>query len=143
MLFPTRQQHCLTLKSIFIFKFVIFNWRIIDLQYCVCFCHTSTGISHRYLCPLPLEPPSHHSPHSTPLVVTEIWIELLASYSKFLLAIYFTYGNTYVSVLLSQFIPPFPSPTVSISLFSMSVSPLLPCKQVHQYHFSRFHIYIC
>ena len=32
-------------------------------------------------------------------------------------------------------------PTLSTSLFSMSVSPLLPCKQVHQYHLSRFHIY--
>ena len=26
----------------------IFNWRIIALQYCVGFCHTSTWISHRY-----------------------------------------------------------------------------------------------
>ena len=29
--------------------------------------------------------------------------------------------------------------TVSISLFSMS--PLMPCKYFHQYHFSSFHIY--
>ena len=34
-------------------------------------------------------------------------IELPASYSKFPLAIYFTYGDVYVSVLLFQFIPPF------------------------------------
>ena len=26
----------------------IFNWRIIALQYCIGFCHTSTWISHRY-----------------------------------------------------------------------------------------------
>ena len=32
-------------------------------------------------------------------------------------------------------------PLVSISLFSTSVSLFLPCKQVHLYHFSRFHIY--
>ena len=38
----------------------------------------------------------------------------------------FTYGNVYVSVLLSQFIPPFSSPSVSRSLFSMSASLLLP-----------------
>ena len=31
----------------FCLKF-IFNWRIITLQYCIGFCHTSTWISHRY-----------------------------------------------------------------------------------------------
>ena len=40
-------------------------------------------------------------------------------YSKFPLAVYFTYGNTYVSRLLSQFIPLSPSPAVSTSLFSI------------------------
>ena len=35
---------------------------------------------------------------------------------------------------------PFP-PLVSIRLFSTSVSLFLPCKLVHLYHFSRFHIY--
>jgi hypothetical protein len=29
-------------------KVFIFNWKIIDLQYCVGFCHTSTWINHRY-----------------------------------------------------------------------------------------------
>ena len=38
-------------------------------------------------------------------------------------------------------LPP-PSQAVSISLFSMSVSPLLLCKYIHQYHLSRFHIYV-
>ena len=37
-----------------IFKF---NWRIITLQYCGGFCHTSTWIAHRYTC----IPPPHHS----------------------------------------------------------------------------------
>ena len=41
----------------------------------------------------------------------------------------------------SQYIPHPPSPTVSTSLFFMFASPLLPCKQVHQYHLSRS--YIC
>ena len=40
----------------------------------------------------------------------------------------FTYGNIYILMLLSELFPPFPSPTMSISLFSMSVSPLLPCR---------------
>ena len=33
-------------------------------------------------------------------------------------------------------------PMVYIRLFSTSVSPFLLCKQVHLYHFSRFHIYM-
>ena len=44
-------------------------------------------------------------------------------------------------MLLAQLIPPSPPPTVSTSLFSVSASPLLPCKQAHQYHPPRFHIY--
>ena len=32
-------------------------------------------------------------------------------------------------------------PTGSMSLFSLSASPLLHCTQVHQYHLSRFHVY--
>jgi len=47
----------------------------------------------------------------------------------------------YVSMLLSRFISHSLYPVVSISLFSMSASLLLPYKYVHQYHFSRFHIY--
>ena len=34
------------------------------------------------------------------------------------------------------------TPLVSIRLFSTSVSQFLPCKPVHLYHFSRFHIYV-
>ena len=44
-------------------------------------------------------------------------------------------------MLLSQSVPSFPSPTVSTSPFSSSESLFLPWKYVHQYHFSRFHIY--
>ena len=38
----------------------------------------------------------------------------------------FTPGSVYISMLLFQFVPPSPSPTVSISLFPMSESLLLP-----------------
>ena len=44
-------------------------------------------------------------------------------------------------MLLSQFIPPSPAPAVSVSLFSVSESLFLSCRCVHQYQFSRFHIY--
>ena len=44
-------------------------------------------------------------------------------------------------MLLSQFVLPSPSLIVSTCLFSTYMSPFLPYKQVHQYHFSGFHIY--
>ena len=47
-----------------------------------------------------------------------------------------------MSAVLFQFIPPSPLPCVSKYPFSTSVSLFLPCKQVHLYHFLRFHIYI-
>ena len=40
-------------------------------------------------------------------------------------SIYFTYVSVYVSMLFFLFFPPSPSPTISISLFSMSKSALL------------------
>ena len=61
--------------------------------------------------------------------------------SNFPLASSLTHNSIYMSMLLSQFIPPSPCLTVSMSLFSISASPSFPCKLVHQYHFSRFHIY--
>ena len=39
----------------------------------------------------------------------------------------FAYGNIYVSVLLSQFIPPSPSPAVCASLCSVPAFLFLPC----------------
>ena len=69
-------------------------------------------------------------------------------YSRFLLVINFIHISVYMSIPISQFITP-PSPTphgfpplVSIRLFSTSVAQLLPCKPVHLYHFSRFHIHV-
>ena len=53
----------------FCFFLLIFNWRIIDIQCCVGFCHTSTWINHRYtyvpsLVSLP--PTSHSTPPLAP-----------------------------------------------------------------------------
>ena len=69
-------------------------------------------------------------------------------YSTFLLVIRFIHISVYMSIPISQFITPPPPPPcrfptlVSIRLFSISVSQFLPCKPVHLYHFSRFHIYV-
>ena len=70
------------------------------------------------------------TPHPIPplLVITEHQAELSASYSKFPPAIYLIHDNAYVSMLLSQFVPPPPSPAVSTSLLSMSTSLFLLCK---------------
>ena len=60
-------------------------------------------------------------------------------YSTSLLVIYFMYSSVYMSIPISQFIPP-PrlSPLVTISLFSTSVTLFLFCKYVHLYLFSFF-----
>ena len=81
----------------------------------------------------------------------EIFFEFLnfiyLLYSRLLSVIYFIHISVYMSIPISQFIsppPPHPRdfpPLVSIHLFSASVSQFLPCKLVHLYHFSRFHIY--
>ena len=108
--------------SFFFFFCFYFSWRITALQYCFGLCHTSTWISHRYI----YAPPSWTSHPSR--LSQRTGFELPASYGKFPLAVYFTYGNIYVSMLLSQLILPSPSPSVSTSLISMSAFPLLPCK---------------
>ena len=96
--------------------------RTIVLQYCVCLCHTSTWISHRYTCdPYLLNiPPTSSYPIPPLQVITEPWVEFPVLHSKFSLAICFTYSNVYVSMLFSQFVPLSPSTTVSTSLFSVS-----------------------
>ena len=68
------------------------------------------------------------------------WILFYFLYSSFLLYI------LYILVDICQSQSPNSSPhcfppLVSICLFSTSVSLFLPCKPVHLYHFSRFHIY--
>ena len=52
-------------SGFFLLNVLMFNWKIIALQYCVVFCHTSTWISHRYsYVPsiLKLPPTSHRIP---------------------------------------------------------------------------------
>ena len=65
-----------------------------------------------------------------------------------LISYLFIYITVYMSIPISQFIPPPPAqpppcfpPLVCIRLFSTTVSLFLPCKPVHLYHFSRLHTY--
>ena len=89
-------------------------------------------------------PPSWASfpcPHPIPSRSSQ-WAKLGSLlYSNFSPAIHFTHGNVHMSRLPSPFIPLAPSPTVSTSPFSMSASPFLPCREIHRYHFYRFHVY--
>ena len=115
------------------FYFFIFNWRIIALQSCVGFCHTTKQIRHKYTS-FPPWASLPSSSHPIPLGHHRAGAGLSVLYSSFPLAIYFTHNSVYLSICLLP-------PAVSTSLFSTSVSLMLFCKQVHQYHFSRFHIY--
>ena len=71
-------------------------------------------------------------------VVTVPWVELSVSHrnSHWLSMLPMV---TYIFPCYFLSIPPSSFHTVFTSVFSMSVSPLLPCKQVHQYHLSRLH----
>ena len=108
----------------------------------LCWFLSTTWTSHkyRYVPFLWNLPPNPHPipPHQ---VITEHLVEFPALHSSFPLAIYFTDGNVSFSVLLLQSLSPSPSPAASTSLPSASASLFLPCKLVHQYHFSRVHVY--
>ena len=69
---------------------------------------------------LPLEPPSPS--HSSRLTQSTSFVYPV-TYSKFPLAIYFTHGNIYISMLLFQIIPSSPSFTISKSLCSLFAFP--------------------
>ena len=75
----------------------------------------------------------------TPQVITELGAELPALY-RGLPHLFYTWKHTHVSAS-SQFIPPASPLGVPTHPFPTSVPLFLPCKQVHLYHFSRFHIH--
>ena len=94
-------------KNFFFFKF---------LQCSVGFCHAPMQISHSYTCIPSLQPSGHHR--------VPDWAPLL--HSNFSPAIHLTPDSVYMLMLLSPFVSLSPSPIVSTSLFSASVSPFLP-----------------
>ena len=77
-----------------------------------------------------------------------LFLKFLFIFIQEALVIYFIHISVYMSIPISPFIPPPPPPLhpsypplVSICLFSTSVPLFLPCKPVHLYHFSTFHMY--
>ena len=110
-----------------------FNWRITALQCCSGFCYTTWISSTCTHSPSFLDLPPSPIPHLQ--VIPEHQAEFPGLYGSFPIPIYFTHGSIYISMLLSIY-PPFSSPTVSTSMFSMSVSVFTPCKRVHHYHLS-------
>ena len=105
---------CMNLFAVCVRFFFFFYWSIGTLQYCVNFCCTMKWISYLYTS----IPPSSNSAHSTRLHHHKAPPVL---YNRFPLVIYFPHGSVYLSILLSRFVPPYPSPTVSTCPFSTFV----------------------
>ena len=78
----------------------------------------------------PLKPPSHLLSHPTSLDCHRAWVWALRVIQQVLLAIlhilhmvmYFTYGNVFVSLLLSQLVSPTPSLALSTNLSAVSAN---------------------
>ena len=132
----------LNMTNCFFCKLINFYWRIIALQNFAVFCQISTWISHwdTYITSL-----LNLLPISLPIsplwVDTETPFEFPKPYSKFLLPIYFTYGNTSFHVILSIHLTLSSPLPISISLFSMS----LHCCPVNKFFSTIFlySIYMC
>ena len=130
---PWENSYVKPRKCVFFLSNLIFDWRKIALQNFAVFCKISTWISHRYT-----HVPSFLNLPPISLLIPPLWVvieplfEFPESYSKFPMTIYFTYSNVSFHVTLSLHLTLsfLPSTSVSISLFSMSVSPLLPCKRL-------------
>ena len=118
---------CIHRRQLFFFLiYLLFNSRIISLQNV--FCQTSAWISHIYIyiyiCSLLLEPPSHLSPHPTPLgrYQAPIWVLRHIANSHWLSILHMVINVSFPVTLSIRLTLSSPLP-VSISLFSMSVSP--------------------
>ena len=121
-------KRCLIRFQFSFFKKIIYlNWRIIALHIVMLF------VIHRHesslgACVPPSWPalPAPSAPHRS-LLSQSTGFECPASWTELALVNYFPYGNIHVSMLISQNIPPLPSPTESKSQLFTSVSLLLPC----------------
>ena len=126
--FPILNQSavpCPVLTVAFFKLLIYFNWRLITLQYCDDFCHMLTWISYGSTCVLPSQTPI---PSLWVIPVHRLWVPCFMHQTW--TGQLFHDGNIHVSMLVSQIIPPLPSPKESKSLFFISVSLLPSCTQV-------------
>ena len=126
--------NCLSVPFSFFFfplfkKYVYFSLKDnCFTEFCCCLSNLSVNQPQVYIYPSLLKLPPISLPIPPLQVDTEPLFEFPEPYSKFLLAIYFTYGNVSFHVTLSICLTLSSPLPMSISLFSTSVSPLLPCK---------------
>ena len=79
---------------------------------------------------LPLSWDSLQTPIPPTWVIKEQQAELPVPYTSFPLAIYFTHGSAYMSMLLFQFIPPSPSYPTHVHKFILYVCISIPAPQI-------------
>ena len=103
---------CFVIKQSY-FMWFFFNWRKTALQ-CMLVSAVqqleSVIITHTHTSPLSLEPLSPSTCFAPLQVITEHQAEFPVLHRSFPLAICFTHDSIYMSMLLTQFIPPSPSP---------------------------------
>ena len=121
-----------------------FNWKIIALQCCIGFCHTSAGISHKYTyvpSPLNLPPTSHHI-LPFPLHCHKRTGYELCGHTANPHWLSSSRPGIFMFVLVSQCVSS-PPPLLCPQVCSLSAFPLLPCIELHPYHLSRSRVYMC
>ena len=125
-------NHLFVFNLILFLNFTIWYW----------FCHVSKWIRHRYTRVPHPEPSSLLPPHTVPLGHPSAPAPSIQYHASNLDWQLVSYTILYISMPVSQIIPPSPSPTESKRLFYTSVSLLLSRIQGYCYHLSKFHIYV-
>ena len=88
--------------SFLFFSFIFISWRLVTLQYCSGFCHTTTWISHGFTCIPHPDPPSHLPLHLILWVFPVHQIRALVSCIQPGLVICFTLENTRFDAVFSK-----------------------------------------